>query len=109
VICGRPAQADIPLQSDIYLRPAEVDMIRIWLIAMLAAALLVVVRNTDLLHATGLLHSCSTVPAPSGRHGSWHACRKGLLNGRADLSGQACHSEGHAGSREYWRCPARLR
>jgi hypothetical protein len=84
-------------------------MIRIWLIAMLAAALLVVARNTDLLHATGLLHSCSTVSAPSGRHGSWHSCRKGLLNGRADLSKQACHSEGRAGSREYWRCPARLR
>lgn len=84
-------------------------MIRIWLIAMLAAAFLVVARNTDLLHATGLLRSCSTVPAPAGRHGSWHSCRKGLLNGRTDLSKQACRSEGRAGSREYWRCPARLR
>ncbi|HTS73407.1 MAG TPA: hypothetical protein VMG74_06835 [Gaiellaceae bacterium] len=84
-------------------------MIRIWLIAMLAAALLMVVRSTDLLHATGLLHSCSTIPAPSGRHGSWRSCRKGLLDGRADLSRQACHSEGSTGSHEYWRCPARLR
>jgi len=84
-------------------------MIRIWLIAMLAAALLMVARSTDLLHATGLLHSCSTIPAPAGRHGHWHSCRKGLLDGRADLSNQACHSEGRTGSREYWRCPARLR
>jgi hypothetical protein len=84
-------------------------MIRIWLIAMLAAALLVVARNTDLLHATGLLHSCSTVPAPAGRHGSWRWCRAGLLDGRPNLSGEACHSEGRTGSREYWQCPARLR
>jgi hypothetical protein len=84
-------------------------MIRIWLIAMLAAALLVVARNTALLHATGLLSSCSTVSAPPGRHGSWRSCRKGLLDGRADLSKDACRSEGRMGSRDYWRCPARLR
>lgn len=82
-------------------------MIRIWLIAMLAAAVLVVVRNTDTLHATGLLSSCSTMQAPAGAHGTWRTCRKGLLNGRPDLAGSSCRSEGSAGSHEFWRCPAR--
>ena len=83
-------------------------MIRIWLIAMLAAALLAVIRSYDLLHATGLLHSCSTIAAPAGRHGSWHSCHKGLLNGRADLSHNSCRRRGQDGSVEYWSCPAKV-
>jgi hypothetical protein len=81
-------------------------MIRIWLIAMLAAALLMVFRSTDLMHATGLLGSCSATQPPVGAHGAWRVCRKGLLGGRPDPTGESCRSEGRSGSREYWRCPS---
>lgn len=80
-------------------------MLRIWLIAMIAAALLVVVRSYDPLHRIGLLASCTTIHAPAGAHGAWRSCRKGLLNGRPDLSSESCRQRGRAGSREYWRCP----
>ena len=81
-------------------------MLRIWLIAMLAAALLTVVRTYDLAHRTGLLSSCSAIHPPAGHHGNWHSCRKGLLDGRPNLASEKCHSQGQTGSHEYWRCPA---
>jgi hypothetical protein len=81
-------------------------MLRIWLMAMLAAALLMVVRSYDLAHRSGLLSSCSTIQAPAGHSGDWQSCRRGLLNGRPDLASERCQSKGRAGSREYWRCPA---
>ena len=81
-------------------------MLRFWLIAMLAAALLTIVRTYDLAHRTGLVSSCSTIKTPAGHHGYWHSCRKGLLDGRPDLASERCHSQGKTGSHEYWRCPA---
>jgi hypothetical protein len=83
-------------------------MLRLWLIAMLAAAALTVVRSHDLLHASGLLHSCQATTAPVGSADEWRSCRKGLLNGRPNLRGQRCDSMRTQGSREYWRCPALL-
>jgi len=83
-------------------------MLRIWLIAMLAAAVLILVRDHDLLHRTGLVGHCTTTPAPAGAKGSWHACEKGLLDGRPDLSRESCRRQGRAGSVEYWSCPARV-
>ena len=84
-------------------------MLRLWLIAMLAAAALTVVRSHDLLHATGLLHSCHATTAPVGSSGSWRSCRRGLLDGRPDLRSQRCRPVSTQGSREYWRCPAKAR
>jgi hypothetical protein len=81
-------------------------MLRIWLIAMLAAAVVGVSRDHDLLHRTSLIGSCTTTHAPAGQHGEWRSCRKGVLDGRPDLSRQSCRSQGRDGSREYWRCPA---
>ncbi len=80
-------------------------MLRLWLIAMLAAGLLVVVRSNDLLHTTGLLGHCAVTRTPPGAKGSWRACAKGMLDGRPDLSGDSCSRRGRAGSVEYWRCP----
>jgi hypothetical protein len=81
-----------------------IEMLRIWLMAMLAAAVLVTVRNHDLLHRTHLLSSCTATQAPPNAHGAWRACRKGLLNGRPDLAGERCLREGRSGSLEYWLC-----
>ena len=82
-------------------------MLRIWLMAMLAAGLLVVVRGHDLMHRTGLLGHCAATQSPTGAKGSWQACDKGVLDGRPNLSSHSCHSVVRTGSVEYWRCPRR--
>jgi hypothetical protein len=80
-------------------------MLRIWLMAMLAAAVLGTVRQYDLLHRTGLVSHCTTTKAPHGAKGTWRVCEKGRLDGRPDLAGSACSRRGEAGSAEYWSCP----
>ena len=84
-------------------------MLRVWLMAMLAAAMLVAVRDHDVLHRAGLIGYCTSSPRPAGTTGSWHACEKGVLDGRPDLSRQSCQPRGQNGSVEYWRCPAPVR
>ncbi len=81
-------------------------MLRIWLMAMLAAALLVVVRDHDVLHRAGLIGYCTSSPRPAATSGSWRACEKGMLDGRPDLSRHSCSRRGLSGSVEFWRCPA---
>jgi len=83
-------------------------MIRIWLMAMLAAAVLVAVRDHDVLHRAGLTGYCTSSLRPAGTSGVWRACEKGVLDGRPNLSKQSCQRRGQNGSVEYWRCPARL-
>jgi hypothetical protein len=83
-------------------------MLRLWLIAMLAAAVLVLVKDHGLLHRTGLVGYCTATQAPVGAKGSWRACQKGVLDGRPDLSRQSCRRQGRSGSVEYWSCPARV-
>ena len=83
-------------------------MLRIWLMAMLAAALLGVVRHTDVLHRAGLTGYCTTAQRPAGTTGHWRACEKGVLDGRPDLSRQSCTRRGQNGSVEFWRCPGRV-
>ena len=84
-------------------------MLRIWLMAMLAAAMLVAVRDHDVLHRAGLIGYCTSSPRPAGTTGTWRACEKGVLDGRPDLSRQSCQRRGQDGSVEYWRCPAPVR
>jgi hypothetical protein len=83
-------------------------MLRIWLMAMLAAALLVVVHDHDVLHRAGLIGYCTSSPRPAGTSGSWRACEKGVLDGRPDLSRNSCSRRGVSGHVEYWSCPARV-
>jgi hypothetical protein len=82
-------------------------MLRIWLMAMLAAAVLATVKDHDVLHRAGLLGYCTTTTAPSGAKGAWRACEKGAIDGRPDLSHQSCRRRGVSGAVEYWRCPPR--
>ena len=82
-------------------------MLRLWLMAMLAAAMFGVVRDTDVLHRAGLTGYCTTAPRPAGATGHWRACEKGVLDSRPDLSGRSCTRRGQDGSVEYWRCPGR--
>ena len=83
-------------------------MLRIWLMAMLAAAMLVAVRDHDILHRARLMGYCTTSPRPAGTTGVWRACEKGVIDGRPDLSRQSCRPRAQNGAVEYWSCPARL-
>jgi hypothetical protein len=83
-------------------------MLRIWLMAMFAAATLVVVKDHDVLHRAGLVGYCTSSPRPAGTSGSWRACEKGVIDGRPDLSHSACKRRGQTGSVEYWSCPAKV-
>jgi hypothetical protein len=84
------------------------EMVRIWLMAMLAAIVIVAVRDHDVLHRAGLTGYCTSAPRPAGTSGDWRACRKGVLDGRPNLSGR-CQQRGRNGSVEYWRCPAPMK
>jgi hypothetical protein len=84
-------------------------MVRIWLMAVLAAAMIVAVRDHDVLHRAGLIGYCTSAPRPAGTTGDWRACEKGMLDGRPDLTRQSCRLRGQNGSVEYWRCPAPVR
>lgn len=83
-------------------------MVRIWLIAMLAAVLLVAVRDHHVLHRAGLIGYCTSSPRPAGTSGAWRACEKGVLDGRPNLARQSCTPRGQHGNVQYWRCPARV-
>jgi hypothetical protein len=93
-----------------YLRPDEViEMLRIWLMAMLAAAVLGTVKDHDVLHRTGLIGYCTTTTAPQGAKGTWRACEKGAIDGRPDLSRNSCTRRGQSGKVEFWSCPTPVR
>ena len=83
-------------------------MLRVWLMAMLAAAAIVAVRDHDVLHRAGLIGHCTSAPRPTGATGEWRACEKGVLDGRPNLSHESCHLRAQNGSVQYWSCPARL-
>jgi hypothetical protein len=101
--------ADIGAKAT-YLRPDEVkEMLRIWLMAMLAATVLVTVKDHDVLHRAGLFGHCTTTSAPPGAKGAWRACEKGAIDGRPDLTKKSCSREGQSGSVEYWSCPTPVR
>jgi hypothetical protein len=108
-VIDRPAGLSDHVAKATYLRPDEVsEMLRIWLMAMLAAALIVVVHDHDVLHRAGLIGYCTSSPRPAGTTGEWRACERGVLDGRPNLSRQSCRLRAQNGSVEYWSCPARV-
>jgi hypothetical protein len=84
-------------------------MVRIWLMAMLAAAVIVAVRDHDVLHRAGLVGYCTSSPRPAGTSGVWRACQRGVLDGRPNLTRESCQPRGQSGSVQYWRCPPATR
>jgi hypothetical protein len=83
-------------------------VLRIWLMAMLAAAVLFTVKDQDLMHRAGLIGYCTATTPPPGGKGAWRVCEKGKLDGRPDLSRQSCVRRGHSGRVEFWSCPAKV-
>jgi hypothetical protein len=74
--------------------------------ATLFLALLVLVKEENVLQRAGLVGSCQQVATPYGNWGEWWACRSGRISGRTDLTKRSCDRIGVARGLEYWRCPA---
>ena len=75
-----------------------------FVIAGSIAALMAGVKDSRLMHATGLAGSCTAVMQL--QDGSViDACRPGKLFGRPDLSRRNCLGTGLRGSVQFWRCP----
>jgi hypothetical protein len=83
-------------------------MVKLFLAAALASAVVAVAKDDHVMERAGLLSSCAQVTTPSGSWGEWWACRAGRLSGNADLSTRSCVRMGTAAGREYWRCPESL-
>ena len=78
---------------------------RILIVAVLAVAVMVAVKDGRILRHAGLTASCQTVGAPT-TSGNVVACSQGKLEGRPDLSRHGCKPRGVNGRLEYWDCPA---
>jgi hypothetical protein len=83
-------------------------MLRIWLTALALAAALILTKELDAVHRTGLVGYCAATPTPAGATGYWRVCHRGWLSGRPDLSRDSCKRQGLAGKVEYWRCPEQI-
>jgi hypothetical protein len=80
--------------------------LKIAAVTVLIAGLLAVLADGRLLARAGLVGHCTAAAAPQGADGSWQVCRPGRLEGRPNLVGKSCVSQGVNGNAEYWRCPA---
>ena len=83
-------------------------LLRIVLVGALLAGGMVAVKDGRILRDAGLTGSCKSVAAPAGQHTFWQACKKGKLDGRPDLSRQACKAVAIKNGLEWWRCPASI-
>ena len=83
-------------------------MIRAAVIIGLILTSMVAIKDGRALKHVGVLSSCSGMEAPPGDDGFWTACRAGTLEGRPNLTRNACDPRGVVGDVEYWRCAAPL-
>jgi hypothetical protein len=82
-------------------------LLRVVVVAALALAVMVAVKNGHILRTTGLTGTC--IVARTNADGTQlEACRAGKLQGQPDLSPDGCKSVGTEGAYEYWHCPAPL-
>ena len=80
-------------------------LVRLGIAALLVVLVIVVLRGTWALHASGMLGSCSVWS--TGSDGTQEVrCVKGTLDGHPDLSGKACTLQTLGGSVQFWSCPA---
>jgi hypothetical protein len=81
-------------------------ILRILIVAALAVAVMVAVKDGRILRHAGLTASCQMVGAPTPGGTVVEACSQGKLEGRPDLSRHGCKARGINGRLEYWDCPA---
>jgi hypothetical protein len=79
-------------------------LIKIAIVAGVIVLALLASKNDWLLRHTNLMSSCRVyATAPNGDR--WESCRSGEFNGRPNLSGHGCTTQGDRGPVEYWTCP----
>jgi len=80
-------------------------LLRVLVVAALALAVMVGVKDGRILKTTGLTGSC--IVARTNPDGTQvEACRAGKLQGQPDLSPDGCKDVGTEGPYVYWHCPA---
>jgi hypothetical protein len=79
---------------------------RVFVLAALVVAFMVMVKDGRVMRDVGLFGSCSVVRNGTGAATDWRACRSGKLSGAPDLSRQSCKRWGTKGGVDYWRCEA---
>jgi hypothetical protein len=78
--------------------------VKIFLSALVVAAVMAAIKDGRILRATGLTGSCSVVrTGPTG----WRldVCKPGRLKGAPSLAGAGCTPAGAYPNAVYWRCP----
>jgi hypothetical protein len=83
-------------------------ILRILIVASLAVAVMVAIKDGRLLRHVGLTASCRTVEAGASSSTVVEACSSGKLEGRPDLTRHGCKARGIKGRFEYWDCPAAI-
>jgi hypothetical protein len=83
-------------------------LLRIVFVTAAIAVAMGAIKDGRVLSQAGIVATCSTVAAPAGQTGIWHACKAGKLEGRHDLTRNSCVSHGTTGGLEYWRCPVQI-
>jgi hypothetical protein len=83
-------------------------MVRILVVAAVAAAALYLVRHEHVLERARLLSSCAPAQVAAQPDADWLACRAGRLDGFPNLRGDSCTFSSERGGLQYWLCPAEL-
>jgi hypothetical protein len=78
-------------------------LIRIFLFAALAGAILFAINSGKVFRGMHLLSNCKDVVATDGSGDQWEACTEGRLDGRRDLSDNCAYMT-RRDTVDYWRC-----
>src|SRR5262249_20845192 len=88
--------------------PIRTKMKGVLVCALMALALMIVIKDGRVTRKLGLAGSCVSVATPRGQSGAWVKCRSGKLRAAPNLSRQSCTSVQAQGKVEYWRCPVAI-
>jgi hypothetical protein len=82
-------------------------LLRIVAVGTVLIALLITVKDQQLLQRSHLVGFCSTL-ARTDDGTEWRSCVPGRLSGRPSLDLNSCTDRGRRGNAEVWSCPAGL-
>jgi hypothetical protein len=78
---------------------------KIFLVAVMIVALMVVAQDQRWGERAGIVGTCAaTAPPRSSPGGYWYACKQGLMNGYPNLEADTCSSAGIVQHRQIWNC-----
>jgi hypothetical protein len=79
-------------------------VVRVIIVAILALALMLVLKDGRLTAKIGLVSRCETIATPVGQNGEWRQCKAGLIDGRRNLKDENCKRVTTRGKIDVWRC-----